>query len=322
MASVLITYRLPKAAVSLLRAAGHTVTMREQETLISPDELRHAVQTYDGIIALLTDHFSAEMIAAAGPQLKVIANYAVGYDNIDVPAAMAKGIHITNTPDALTGAVAEHALALMLAISRRIVESDTFVRTGQYIGWRPLLLLGTELTDKTLGIIGLGRIGSGVAQRATLGLGMHVIYHDLKPDRQFEKEYSAVYYPKIEELLAKADVVSLHVPLVPQTRHLINAARLAHMKPTAFLINTARGPIIDERALLDVLRQKKIAGAALDVFENEPELTPGLTELSNVVLTPHTASATAETRTAMAEHAAKNIIAVLAGQAPLSPVKV
>lgn len=321
MARVLITYAIPEPGPTLLRQAGHDVEMRTGEDIISREELLVAVTQYDAMLTLLTDTIDATVIAAAGPQLKIIANLAVGFDNVDVAAAKAKGIAVTNVADGLTTAVAEHTIALLGALARRIVESDQFVRAGKYQGWRPQLLLGTELTGKVLGIAGLGRIGSEVARRAQRGFGMRIVYTDLKPNPEFEREYEAAYFASIDDLLPAVDVLSLHVPLVPATRHLINAERLARMKKTALLLNTSRGPVVDEAALVAALQQGTIAGAALDVFEHEPELAPGLAALAQVVLTPHTASATIEARSTMSDIAAKNILAVLAGQPPLNPAR-
>ncbi|NIT03512.1 D-glycerate dehydrogenase, partial [Candidatus Saccharibacteria bacterium] len=214
---------------------------------------------------------------------------AVGYDNIDVPAATKRGIMVTNTPGVLTEAVAEHTFALLLAIARRIVESDQFTRAGKYKGWEPMLLLGTELEGKTLGVVGLGRIGARVAQMAARGMGMKVIYYDIKRNPSFERELEVRFYKNLSSLLGEADFVSLHVPLLPTTRHLIGAKELKTMKKSAYLINTSRGPVVDERALVKALKGGWIRGAALDVYEEEPKLAPGLAKLDNVVLAPHTA---------------------------------
>jgi len=222
---------------------------------------------------------------------------------------------VTNTPGVLTDAVAEHTIALLFSIAERIVEADRYTRAGKYKAWGPKLLLGADIKGKTLGIIGLGRIGSAVAQRMQDGFDVKIIYYDVKRNEDLEKKYN-IEYRELDDLLKEVDFVSLHTILTDDTRHLINAERLKIMKPTAYLINTSRGPIIDEKALLEVLKNKTIAGAALDVFENEPELTPGLTELENIVLTPHIASATKETRDKMAEMAANNAIAALEGQTP------
>jgi len=317
---VFVTYQIPEAGIKKLQEAGHEVVVRQEQALISREELVAALKEYDAILPLLTDKIGAEEIAQAGKQLKVIANYAVGYDNIDAKAAAERGIVVTNTPDVLTDAVADHTITLMTALARRVVEADQFVRDGKFKGWRPMLLLGTGLRDKVLGIVGLGRIGSEVGRRAMTGLGMKVAYSDLQPSAEFEREAEARFYPELDSMLPEVDVVSLHVPLVEATKHLINKERLAAMKETSLLINTARGAVIDEAALVAALKDKVIAGAALDVFENEPDLAAGLKELSNVVLTPHVASATRETRSKMSELAADNIIAVLAGKEAITPV--
>ena len=272
----------------------------------------------DALLCLLTDKIDQQIINA-NPKLKIISNYAVGFDNIDVRAATARGIPVTNTPGVLTDAVAEHTFALMMAVARRIPESDQFMRQGKYKRWKPMLLLGTELKGKTLGIVGLGRIGAGVAERAGKGMGMKVIYYDVQRNLKFEKEYRARYV-SIKDLLKQSDFVSIHVPLLPSTRHLIGKKELALMKKTAYLINTSRGQVIDEKALVQALNNRSIAGAGLDVYEFEPNLTEGLTKLKNAVLTPHTASATIEARTAMSELAAQNIIDVFQGRKARSAV--
>lgn len=260
------------------------------------------------------DVIDAEVFDAVGKQCKIFANYAVGFDNIDLKAAQERGIIITNTPGVLTNTVAEHTFALMLAITHRIVESDRFMRAGQFEESAPMLFLGNDLSGKVVGIVGLGRIGSRVAHHASKGFDAKVIYYDVKRNEKFEKEFNAEYKGKIEDLLKEADYVSIHVPLLDSTRHLINAERLCLMKPTAYLVNTSRGAVIDEVALVDVLKNKVIKGVALDVFENEPALTPGLADLDNVILTPHIGSATEETRQVMSRLAAENIIAALEGK--------
>lgn len=288
----------------------------EEDRVIPREVLLERVKGIDALLPLLTDKIDGEMMDAAGSGLKVIANYAVGYDNIDVKAAIERKIYVANTPGVLTEAVAEHTFALMLAIARRIPESDRFTRAGKYVGWEPMLLLGTEVKDKVLGVVGLGRIGSRVAEMAAKGMGMKVFYHDPKQDPEFEKEFGAVYKKELDDLLKEADFVSIHVPLLPATRHLINADNLKLMKKTGYLINTSRGPVVEEKALVEALKAGTIRGAALDVFEEEPKLAPGLSELDNVVLTPHTASATDEARGAMARLAAQAILDVLGGKAP------
>ncbi|MDP3762631.1 MAG: D-glycerate dehydrogenase, partial [bacterium] len=271
--------------------------------------------------ALLTDKLDAEVFEAAGSQCKIFANMAVGFDNADVQAAKKAGIMIANTPGVLTDTVAEHTFALMLAIAHRVSEGDRFARAGKYHGWEPMMLLGTDVSRKTLGILGLGRIGSRVAHHGAKGFEMKVLYYDVKRNEEFEKEVGAEFRATPEEVLKEADFVSVHVPLLPTTRHLINAERLKMMKSTAYLINTSRGPVIDEKALALSLSKGWIKGAAIDVFENEPLIEPELMKLENIILTPHIASATEETRAKMSELAAENIIAALSGQTPPNLVK-
>lgn len=317
MFKVFVTRKIPETGLQLLRK-HFQVRVYAKDQVIPRKDLIRGVKWCDALLCLLTDKIDKEVIDA-NPRLQVISNVAVGFDNIDVKYATAKGIPVTNTPGVLTDAVAEHTFALMLAIARRIPESDRFTRAGKYQGWEPLLLLGTQLKGKTLGIVGLGKIGLGVAERARKGMGMKLVYYDVKRDPRFEQQYQARYAP-LSELLRTADFVSLHVPLLPSTRHFIGKKELTLMKKTAYLINTARGPIVDETALVVALKKKQIAGAALDVYEFEPKLSAGLAKLENVVLTPHTASATIEARSAMAELAAQNILNVLQGKEPLALV--
>lgn len=262
-----------------------------------PDELARLVAGADGILALLIDRIDEAVLDAAGPQLRVVANFAVGYDNVDLEAAARRGIKVSNTPDVLTQAVAEHTFALILAVARRIVEGDRIVRERRFLRWGPSFLLGIELRGKTIAVVGPGRIGETVARIAEEGFGMHVV--------RLGREDG------LHAVLARADVVTLHVPLTPETEHLIGRTELSAMKPGAILINTSRGPVVDEAALVEALRAGEIAGAALDVYEREPELAEGLAELDNVVLAPHTASATFEARSAMSRLAAENVIAAL-----------
>lgn len=318
--SVYITRRIPKVGIQLLKKQKNfSVVVNPHNRVLSRKELLKNIKGVHAILSLLTDTIDAEVMDTAGATLQIIANYAVGFDNIDLEAAKKRNIHVTNTPGVLTNAVAEHTIALILGITKRIVEADTFTRAGKYTGWEPMLFLGTELHGKTLGIIGGGRIGSNVALFAHTGLGMRIVYADVVSNPEFEKTVGAKKR-SLAQLLKSADIISIHVPLLPSTHHLIGKKELSIMKKTSYLINTSRGPVVDERALTAALRAKKIAGAALDVFEKEPELAPGLPKLPNVILTPHTASATIETRNAMAEIAAKNIIAVLHGKKPITPV--
>jgi len=315
MPKVFITRQIPEAGINLLTAKGFEVEVASQDGAIDRAELLKSVKGVDAILSLLTDKVDGELLDAAGSQLKIVANYAVGYDNIDLAAAKERGVLISNTPEVLSETVAEHTFALLLAIAHRVVESDTFMRGGKYKGWGPMMLLGRDMSHKTLGVVGLGRIGSLVVKHAVKGFDMQVLYYDVKPNPAFEAEYGAKYV-QLPELLSNADFVSIHVPLLPTTKHLIGATELAAMKNSAYLVNTSRGPIVDETALVAALKDNVIAGAAIDVFENEPKMAPGLAELDNVIITPHIASATVETRDKMAQLAAENIIAALEGNTP------
>jgi len=267
---------------------------------------------------MLSERIDAAVLDAAGPSLKVVANFAVGFDNIDLEACRQRGVRVTNTPGVLTDATADLAWALILSTARRVVEGDRLVRSRRWSGWAPMQLLGLQLTGATLGVVGAGRIGTAVALRSQ-GFGMRVLYADSQVNRELENKLAAQRV-ELHQLLAAADVVSLHVPLTPQSRHMIGAAELRLMKPTAILINTARGPVVDEAALVEALRERRIAGAGLDVYEHEPRLTPGLIDLPNVVLLPHLGSAATATRQKMSQMVAQNVIAVLRGEEPPNPV--
>ncbi len=319
MSKVIIAQQIPDIAEILLKKAGHEVIVLSKEAPLSMDEFKKKIAGADALLTDVDNVVDGLVMDAAGPSLKIIANFAVGYDKIDLEAAEKRNIVVTNTPGALAEAVAEHVIALMMAVSKQLIEADEFVRSGKFKHWQPMGFLAPHLWGKTIGIVGLGRIGSFVAQICFYGFKMDVIYNDVKRDERFEMELKAQYH-ELPILLKKADIISLNVPLLPSTRHLINANTLKLMKKTSILINTARGPVVDESALVTALKNKQIAGAGLDVFEHEPELVTGLDKLKNVVLTPHIASATVEARTDMAEIAAKNIIAVLAGKPALSPV--
>ncbi len=281
---------------------------------ISREDLLTGVKGAIGIISLLTEKMDAELMDAAGPQLKVISNYAVGFDNIDVVAATKRGICVTNTPGVLTESVAEQVMAMTLVLFRRVVEGDRFIRAGKFKGWEPDLLLGTGIKDKVMGIVGLGRIGRWTTRMAS-ALGMKVIYFNRHRDEEFEEEYDVVYHT-LDQLLERADVVSLSVPLTKETEHLIGERELKLMKPTAVLINTARGPIVDQQALIKALKEKWIAGAGLDVFEDESKVPEDLRSLTNTILTPHTASATIEARVAMARIVVDNIADAIENRQP------
>ncbi|HHV80820.1 MAG: D-glycerate dehydrogenase [Dictyoglomi bacterium] len=297
----------------------HDVEVNPYDRVLTREELLQAVKGRDGILCLLTDKIDAEVFDAAGPQLKVVSNYAVGYDNIDVDEATKRGIVVTNTPGVLTETTADLAWALIMSVARRIVEADKFTRAGKYDGWAPMLFLGQDIYGKTLGIIGMGRIGQAVARRAK-GFNMKVLYNDIRRiPEELEKELNATF-ASMDEVIENSDFISLHTYLSPETYHLINEEKLKRMKKTAYLINTSRGPVIDEAALVKALKEGWIAGAGLDVYEFEPKLVPGLAECENAVLLPHIASASVETRTKMATMAAENLLAVLAGRMPPNPV--
>jgi len=322
--NIFITRPIPQIALDMLKKKKHTVTLQRERRNLTKQELIKKVKGkgYHALLCLLTNTVDGDVMDAAGSQLKVISNYAVGFDNIDVVTAKKRGISVTNTPaPEVSASVAEHTFALILSLSRRIVEADRFARTGHYHGWDPDLLVGNDLYDKTLGLIGLGRIGKEVARYAHNGFGVKVLYYDVHRDTNFEKEFSARYM-SLSKILQTADIVSLHVPLILSTKHLINVKTLRLMKKTTLLINTARGPVVDEKAALKALSAKKLGGFALDVFECEPntDCDPtdqlALKKLSNVIMTPHIASATINARNAMARIAAQNILDVFGGKIP------
>ena len=301
---VLLTRRIPSAAFAHLEAACE-VDLHDGAAPLAPDELKRRVAGKRALICLLTDRIDGAVVDAGLPDLQIVANVAVGYDNIDVPAVKSRGVLVTNTPDVLTEATAELTWGLILTLARRIAEGDRLIRRGGWRGWALDFMLGMELRGKQLGIIGRGRIGRAVASKAA-AFGMTAVFakHDMS----------------LDELLVSSDVVSIHTPATPETRHLIDRRTLARMKRSALLVNTARGSIVDEEALVWALQERLIAGAALDVFDKEPSVHPGLLPLENVVLAPHLGSATRETRTAMADLAVQNVLAVLAGHPPLTPV--
>lgn len=301
---VLLTRRIPSAAYARLTAACD-VDLHEGSAPLTPDELKRRLVGKHGLICLLTDRIDGAVVDAGLPALKIVANIAVGYDNIDAPAVKSRGVAVTNTPDVLTEATAELTWSLILSLARRVAEGDRLIRRGGWTGWALDFMLGMELRGKQLGLIGRGRIGRAVAAKAS-AFGMTPVFakHDMS----------------LDELLVSSDVISIHTPATADTRHLFDRRTLARMKRSSLLVNTARGSIVDEDALVWALNERLIAGAALDVFEKEPSVHPGLLSLENVVLSPHLGSATRETRTAMADLAVRNVLAVLAGHAPLTPV--
>jgi glyoxylate reductase len=314
--TLVISRHLPEAALALARARA-SVRLPVQDRRLERDELAAYLQDADGLVCLLTDAID-EAVLARAPQLRVVANVAVGYNNIDVAAATRRRIVITNTPGVLTETTADFTWALLLATARRVAEADAFTRAGQFTEWGLMLLLGGDIHGKTLGILGLGRIGRAVARRAQ-GFAMRILYHDAVRDPEAERGLGVVYCEK-DTVLREADFVTLHVPLLPETRHYIDAQDLRLMKPTAYLVNAARGPVVHEAALVHALREGWIAGAGLDVYEEEPRVHPGLLECRNAVLAPHIASASRETRLRMATMAVEDALAVLEGQRPAHPV--
>ena len=314
---ILISNVLPKEALDLI-PKEIIVDYNGADAPLPKAELLARLKGKDGLVCHIVSAIDDEVLAAA-PTLKVVANVAVGYNNIDVAAARRRGVVVTNTPDVLTETTADFAWALLMAAARRVVEADHFARSGQWQRWQWDLLWGADVHGKTLGILGFGRIGRAVARRAS-GFDMRVLYHDaVRPAPAVERELR-VTYAEPETILREADFVSLHTPLLPETRHLINERTLRLMKKTAILVNAARGPIVDEAALVRALKEGWIAGAGIDVFEEEPTIHPGLAPLPNVVLAPHIASASRDTRIAMATLAVRNCLAVLDGKPPLTPV--
>jgi glyoxylate reductase len=310
--SILVTYKLPSSAIEPLEAIGEVDVYREG--VLSRDELIRRVKGKQAIVVAALDKIDKDVVDA-GSTLKVVSNVAVGYNNLDVPYARSKGIILTNTPDVLTESTANMAMTLILAVTRRIAEGDRIVRRGEWRGFSLDFMIGSEIRTRQLGIVGLGRIGQALAEKAQ-HFWMKIAYHDTVP-RASSPGYESM---TLDQLLATSDIVSLHVPLLPETRHLIDRTALSRMKRSAYLINTSRGPVVDEEALAWALREGIIKGAGLDVYEDEPRVHPGLLALENVVLVPHLASATAETRAAMYALAVRNVINVLSGEPPVTPI--
>src|SRR3989304_461020 len=312
--NVYVTRQIPDEGINFLKKSSQKVEVNPSDRSLAYDELLRQIKGRDAILTMLSDKIDAHLIKEA-TNLRIIANYAVGYDNVDVKAATAKGIIVTNTPGVLTDSTADMAWALLFSIARRIVEGDKVTRVGKFVGWAPMFLLGMDVVGKTLGIIGAGRIGTAMAMRSR-GWCMKVLYTTQSNRNAVLEEMLGAKRVDLEKLLKESDFISIHTPLSEKTRHLISAKEISLMKKTAYLINTARGSVIDEAALVNALKNKQIAGAGLDVYEEEPKLKPGLAELDNVVLAPHLGSATIETRTKMSVIAAENIIAVLNKQKP------
>jgi glyoxylate reductase len=318
---IFITRKIPNIAVTILKEKGYEVDVYPKDKVPKQGEIIKYLKKgkYDAVITLLTDKID-QVVFDASPSTKIFANYAIGFDNIDLAEAKKRGIYVTNAPGDYSGCVAEHAMAMIMDLSIRMSESDRYVRNGKYKGWSPMNFIGNDISGKTLGIIGVGKIGEHLAGIAIKGFNMKVVYYDVRRNEALEKVGDVTHMDTIEEVLKRSDFVSLHVPLLDSTRHLINESSLKMMKPGSFLINTSRGPVIDENALVKALQNKTIKGAGLDVFEFEPKLAKGLAKLDNVILTPHIASARESARNEMAKTAAQNVIDCLEGSTPRNAV--
>jgi len=315
MAKIFVSRKIPGDALDKLTSSEHEVVISEFDRVLTPEEFIERAKGADAVLTLLSDRIDADVIDAIGSQLKIVSNYAVGFDNIVVDDASAKGVVVTNTPsDEVNESVAEHAWALMLALARRVVEADESTRRGSYKGWEPGIFIGTDMMGKTLGIVGLGRIGKMAARRAR-GWNMRVLYFNRSRDEEAEKELG-IEFVDFDKLLSESDFISLHLPLTDETRHMIAKDAFGKMKKGVFVINTARGPIVDEADLVDALRDGKVAGAALDVFDNEPNINPELITMANVILTPHIASATKEARNKMGNQAVDAVLDMFSNKRP------
>ena len=314
---IIVTRRWPSVVEEELQRMCGDVCLNEDDHPMSKDELKDALRGADCVLPTVTDPLDAEVLGIPGMRCKFLGNFGVGFNHIDIDAAKSAGLVVTNTPEVLTDCTADIAMVLLLAVARRIGEGERHLRAREWTGWRPTHMTGTKVTGKTIGLVGFGRIARAVAHKAHFGFGMKIIYTDpFDIPAEVTQEYSAQRCESIEELLPKADFVSLHCPGGKQTYHLIDDKRLALMKPSAYLVNTARGDVIDNRALIDALRDKRIAGAGLDVYEGEPGIDPGFLELENAVLLPHLGSASSETRIAMGRRVLENLDAWLAGREP------
>ena len=320
MPSVYITCKIPKIASDLLTRKGFKVEINNSGQNLTKTQLKDVLSKYDAALALMTDKIDEEVLNAASPKLKIIANFAVGFDNIDVLSAKRKGVVVTNTPGVAGEAIAEHTFALILACAKQITIVNQYVRSGKYQRWDPLGFLTLTITGKTIGIIGLGRAGTFVAHVAYEGFKMNILYFDISRSEDLEI-LTRAKFTTLDFLLKHSDIVTLHIPLTPKTHHLIGKNELVLMKNTAILINTARGALLDQEALIFALKNQQIAAAGLDVFEHEPNISQELKMLDNVVLTPHMASATLECREAMARIAAENIIDVFERRTPFGVIK-
>ncbi len=321
--NIYVTRKIPEIGIKMLVEKGYNVEVGTSKTPLTKKDLLKLAskQKYDAFLTLLTDPIDEHFMKASGSKLKIISNYAVGFNNIDVAAANKNNVVVTNTPGAFSDCIAEHAVAMVFALTTRLIEADKYVRKGKYKGWDPMIFIGEDVCGKTVGILGAGHIGERFAMHMAKGFDCKILYYDVKRNEKIEKELSAIFYENPDEVIKQADILSLHVPLLPSTQHMINAEKLRMMKKSAILINTARGPVIDENALVEALKNKVIAGAGIDVYEFEPKLAKGLAKLDNVVLTPHIASARTSARNEMATLAAQNIIDVFEGREPKGIVR-
>lgn len=311
---VVVTRRLPEAVEREL-ARDFDARLNTDDRPLGPEGLMEALRSADAVLCTVTDRLTPEVLAAEPRRAALLANFGVGFNHIDIAAAKARGIAVSNTPDVLTDATADIAMTLLLMVARRTGEGERHLRTGAWTGWRPTHMLGTQVSGKTLGLVGMGRIARAVAQRAHHGFGMRIVFHDpYPPSAEVARSLGAEPRERLEDVLREGDFVSLHCPATPETRHLMNRERLALMRPEAYLINTARGDVVDEAALVEALQARRIAGAGLDVFEREPQVSPDLLAMENVVLLPHLGSATTETRVAMGMRAVENLRLHFAGQ--------
>ncbi len=320
MPKVYIIPKIKENGIELLKSKGFQIVLNDSGDALSKDDFKKIFSEYDAILTTLTDKIDEGIIESCGKNLKIISNYAVGYDNIDIEAAKKRGITVANTPGVASESVAEHAFAMILCLNKQIRSADEFVRSGKFTKWDPNAFLSAQVWGQTMGIIGLGRIGTFVGQIAYGGLKMNILYNDLVRSEDFELLCEA-NFASVDEILKNADIVTLHVPLTPKTKHLIGMSELKKMKKTAILINTARGPVVNENALVWALKQGEIAACGLDVFEHEPKVGKELLTMDNVILTPHNASGTIETREKMSKIAAQNIIDVFEGKEPVGLVK-
>ncbi len=320
---VFVTRQIPDIGIKMLIDKGIEVKVNQLDRPLSDTELKSELSSgnYDAVLTLLTDNINSEILDIA-KSVKLFANYAIGYNNFDVNTAISKNVYMTNTPGGGADRVSEHTWALILALSCRIVEGNQYIKDKKYNGWDPMLLHGISLRGKTLGIIGTGKIGAEVVKKGHLAFDMNIVYYDVKRNEEIENKYNAKFCPDVNEVLKISDIISLHVPLLESTHHLINEQSLKLIKKDAIIINTSRGPVIDEKALYNALKEGKIGGAGLDVFEFEPQIVAGLTDLDNVVLTPHIASATRQAREEMAIIAVNNIIDLFEGRVPRNNIAI